>query len=836
MTQKQVRQIIVRVDAKGGDNLKKISRDLGGISREVSRTSSLVGSLRNSFRGLLGISFAGFGIREITRLSDEFQQARDRISVFTGSAESANVELSKLFDLANDTAAPIGTIVVAYNRLAIALDDVGIKGDALLDLTRALQQSFRLAGATVAETRGALIQLSQGLASGELRGQELRSVLEANALAGGILADKLGIGRGEILKYSEAVGGIPSSTVISAFAEAFDELEDKAANLTLTFEQSLLIVVNKLTQGFGELNDTYKLSTKFSTALSFAVVNLTAVLSVLAGVLITLKLPLLLSGLNSILGALALLKGVIATIGFGGFATALGGLALAAGLAAAKFVFFAGVFSLIILAFADFDAAKNIFSQGLVFIQDKLLATAQVARRVAQFFTISDSGKKAQEDEIARLEERRQVLKKQAEELRAEFTKTGIGASLKELADALASKEAGIGITNIRRLNTAFNEGKVNAEQYAKILQTIKIANLKKEFAETDLELEDYNKRLKELLNPTKKTAEQFAEINRQLKDGKITTEQYGIALRNLEFEQLEKQVEKGAISFQQFNKELSDLKLKELQFDLNNSVISFQQFEESTEALRRGQLSDAFKQGNIGLAEFNKQLLDISSKFEPGAAIYTGVDSYIKSAGTLSQNIAGAIERAFGTLEDTLFDFVKTGRFEFAKFTQAILDDLTKIILRAAIVQPLANGILGAFQGGGSQLSFATSPGTLTAAQGRVFDGGVTAFAKGGIVNSPTMFDYSGGRGLMGEAGPEAIVPLRRTASGDLGVQATSPIVNVNVINNAGVEVETRETTNTDGQRAIEVLIVGKVKEAISQGSFDRQFSTQYGLRRRGV
>jgi len=57
--------------------------------------------------------------------------------------------------------------------------------------------------------------------------------------------------------------------------------------------------------------------------------------------------------------------------------------------------------------------------------------------------------------------------------------------------------------------------------------------------------------------------------------------------------------------------------------------------------------------------------------------------------------------------------------------------------------------------------------------AKGNIFAGGnVVPFAAGGIVNSPTLFAMNGGTGLMGEAGPEAIMPLARGADGTLGVR----------------------------------------------------------------
>lgn len=87
-----------------------------------------------------------------------------------------------------------------------------------------------------------------------------------------------------------------------------------------------------------------------------------------------------------------------------------------------------------------------------------------------------------------------------------------------------------------------------------------------------------------------------------------------------------------------------------------------------------------------------------------------------------------------------------------------------------------------------------------------------------------------------MGEAGPEAIVPLKRGKNGQLGVQSSSSNVQVNIINNAGVEIEQRETKNSNGDRALDVIITAKVKEAFSSGVLDRQMQSNYGLKRRGV
>ena len=177
------------------------------------------------------------------------------------------------------------------------------------------------------------------------------------------------------------------------------------------------------------------------------------------------------------------------------------------------------------------------------------------------------------------------------------------------------------------------------------------------------------------------------------------------------------------------------------------------------------------------------------------------------------------------------LFDFIKTGKFQFAQFTQAILDDLTKIIIRAAIIRPLASGILDASGIGAADTA---------SANGNVFDKGIKKFASGGIVDSPTMFGYgSGKRGLMGEAGPEAILPLKRGPNGKLGVESAgggAGAVIVNVFNQASgdAEVTQQERTNSNGDKVIDVIIKNKIKQSFSDGSLDKALNSNYGVKRR--
>jgi hypothetical protein len=125
-----------------------------------------------------------------------------------------------------------------------------------------------------------------------------------------------------------------------------------------------------------------------------------------------------------------------------------------------------------------------------------------------------------------------------------------------------------------------------------------------------------------------------------------------------------------------------------------------------------------------------------------------------------LGDQMGAAFGRAF---EDMVI-----GAMDAKEALRQLALELQRILLRSLVTQPLGNAISGVVQG--------IIP-TVISAKGNVFSGGnVVPFASGGVVDRPTMFPLRGNKtGLMGEAGPEAILPLTRGAGGKLGVKAES-------------------------------------------------------------
>jgi len=154
------------------------------------------------------------------------------------------------------------------------------------------------------------------------------------------------------------------------------------------------------------------------------------------------------------------------------------------------------------------------------------------------------------------------------------------------------------------------------------------------------------------------------------------------------------------------------------------------------------------------------------------------GLTGYIESIGTLGTNISTLTQSAFKGLEDAIVSLTTTGTFNFRQFALSIIEETTRMVTRLLIIAPLLQSIKSLLPGGGG--------GDLLKTASRL-SSTVGFFANGGIVNSPTMFAYANGGtgrfGVMGEAGPEAIMPLKRGRDGRLGVaSAGGDPVTVNV------------------------------------------------------
>lgn len=174
------------------------------------------------------------------------------------------------------------------------------------------------------------------------------------------------------------------------------------------------------------------------------------------------------------------------------------------------------------------------------------------------------------------------------------------------------------------------------------------------------------------------------------------------------------------------------------------------------------------------------------------------------REVNTLSLGIGRGLRSAFDGL---IFDGMKLSD-ALKSVGQSIIDNVYNVAMR-----PIQNAVGGAISQGMSGLL----SGLFPFADGASFSQGrVMPFARGGVVSQPTMFPMRGGRGLMGEAGPEAIMPLSRGADGRLGVQTAGGGRPVNVTVNV-------TTPDVRGFERSQSQIAAQMARALARGERNR-------------
>ncbi|MFN3992133.1 MAG: phage tail tape measure protein [Tabrizicola flagellatus] len=173
------------------------------------------------------------------------------------------------------------------------------------------------------------------------------------------------------------------------------------------------------------------------------------------------------------------------------------------------------------------------------------------------------------------------------------------------------------------------------------------------------------------------------------------------------------------------------------------------------------------------------------------------------REVNTLSSGISGGLRKAFDGL---VFDGMKLND-ALKSVASTILDTVYTIAMRpvtGALGGFLAQGVAGLM---GAGMPFAKG--------GAFSQGKVMPFAKGGIVGAPTTFPMRSGIGLMGEAGPEAIMPLARGPDGRLGVQSAGGRA-VNVVMNI-------TTPDVQGFQRSQAQVAAQVNRALTRGQRNR-------------
>jgi lambda family phage tail tape measure protein len=281
-------------------------------------------------------------------------------------------------------------------------------------------------------------------------------------------------------------------------------------------------------------------------------------------------------------------------------------------------------------------------------------------------------------------------------------------------------------------------------------------------------------------------------------------------ALRdNAELQKLRNRLTLEGVSSSQIDLEEELLKVRQAQNKQQqtyNDLIA-----KAKDPAEQATLNTALAEQNAGFAEqvrllreaaAAKREFDDAMQFRQdsdiGKGLRDGAKSYVESIGTMREATSQLAQTGIKGVEDAILSLVTTGTANFRDFAKQILENTARMIIQQLILRTVMQAIGAIGGGGGSALAktfempgagFPTS-GFKFANGGAFASNGIVPFAMGGVVNRPTMFAFANGGvgrlGLMGEAGPEAIMPLRRLPSGRLGIESAgggAPVtVNVSV------------------------------------------------------
>lgn len=239
--------------------LNGLGGNMGRLEASINRTERSVGNMERSMSSLTGVAkglMAALSVQQVASYADAWTTLNNKIANSRRPGEEQADVMQRIFDLSQATQSSLNGTATLYARLERGTRLYNTSAEDLTRLTTIINQGFAVSGATAQEAENAIIQLSQGLAAGALRGEEFNSVSEQGSRLTIALADSLGVTLGQ-LRAMAAEGKLTTDVIVNGLLSQGDAIGKEFAATTVTISQGLLVAGNNLTKFFGE-NSTVK--------------------------------------------------------------------------------------------------------------------------------------------------------------------------------------------------------------------------------------------------------------------------------------------------------------------------------------------------------------------------------------------------------------------------------------------------------------------------------------------------------------------------------------------------------------------------------------------------
>lgn len=234
------------------EELARMGAQLEEVENQTRRTGGAAESMKSKFMHAAAAVGAALSIKNIIGLADAMTQTEARLNLITGDLEKTAALQDRIMASANRSRASYQSTADAVAKMGIMAKDAFNNTDELVAFTELINKQFTIAGASVAGQEAAMMQLTQAMASGVLRGEELNSIFEQAPTIIQTIADHLGVSVGEI-RAMAAEGQITAQVVKEAMLSSADEINAQFSAMPYTFAQVWTMMQNILLEAFGPL-------------------------------------------------------------------------------------------------------------------------------------------------------------------------------------------------------------------------------------------------------------------------------------------------------------------------------------------------------------------------------------------------------------------------------------------------------------------------------------------------------------------------------------------------------------------------------------------------------
>lgn len=258
--------VVIRVTERGA---KETANAIGGIGKASEQTAGAAAALSRVMYSLLG----AFSVKVLVDYTDRFQSMGNQLKLVTKNTEEFNKTQERLFTLANQNRTSVDGLTELYTKLAMSQKEVGVSGEQLWRVVDVVSKSIAVAGKSGQAGANGLRQFIQGLVSGKVQGEELRSVLENTPFLAKTLADGLRVPVGALRELG-AQGELTSKVVVEALLRMQASVDKEFAKTGVTIRQALTILDNAFVRFIGQSGQVGSASSIVSQGIVFLAQNI----------------------------------------------------------------------------------------------------------------------------------------------------------------------------------------------------------------------------------------------------------------------------------------------------------------------------------------------------------------------------------------------------------------------------------------------------------------------------------------------------------------------------------------------------------------------------------